>query len=75
MGLPSNLGPVLIVIACMGGLGMLIALAKGRSLVLGFMLGMTGMVGWIILALLPGRAASRKLAEELFPASPRRPAE
>ncbi|HEX8273460.1 MAG TPA: hypothetical protein VF615_12565 [Longimicrobiaceae bacterium] len=54
---------------------MLIALAKGRSLVLGFMLGMTGMVGWIILALLPGRAASRKLAEELFPASPRRPAE
>ena len=41
--------------AFFGFFGMLIAWSKGRNRLLGFVLGMTGVIGWIVLAILPSR--------------------
>lgn len=38
-----------------GAFGVMIAWSKGRSRLLGFVLGATGVIGWIVLALLPSR--------------------
>lgn len=51
----SQIFTSIAIAAFFGFFGMLLAWSKGRNRLLGFALGMTGVIGWIVLALLPSR--------------------
>lgn len=61
---------VLVVVVSWGLIGVAIAHARQRSKLLGFMLGVTGLVGWIVLAVLPTRQQSLRLADEIARRTP-----